>query len=196
LTISTATAYRSYWRQLWVNRIDESPEYAAGRQTYSDADTAAAVADAVAALNLNRDDSLLDVGCCKGLIGNFLRQHVARYVGVDYIAGFRPAVVGDAVALPFRDGSFDKVMLAGVLCCMPPSENAAVLREMRRVVRPGGRGFVSCNPFTFVHHLATIYRRGELMDLARQCGWRRAWIAEINPLLDQAQYYFDMVVAA
>ena len=196
MTISTATAYRSYWHDLWVNRVEESPEYAAGRQTYGEAEIAAAVADAVSALSLCREDSLLDIGCSKGLIGDGLRRHVRRYVGLDYIVGFRPAVVGDAVALPFGDGSFDKVMLAGVLCCMPPDENAAVLREMRRVVRPGGRGFVSCNPFTFVHHLATIYDRGELMDLARRCGWRRAWIADINPLLDQAQYYFDMVVAA
>ena len=46
-------------------------------------------------------------------------------------------VVGDGVALPFPDGCFDKVIAAEVLEHVP--DDAAVLAELARVLRPGGR---------------------------------------------------------
>ena len=45
-------------------------------------------------------------------------------------------VEGDAERLPADDGSFDAVVVMGVLCSV--SEPAVVLRELRRVLRPGG----------------------------------------------------------
>jgi ubiquinone/menaquinone biosynthesis C-methylase UbiE len=42
-----------------------------------------------------------------------------------------------AEALPFPDGSFDTVVSTLVLCTVPDQE--AVLEEIRRVLRPGGR---------------------------------------------------------
>lgn len=44
---------------------------------------------------------------------------------------------GDATALPFEDGSVDAVILTAVLGEIPDS--AAALREIRRVLKPGGR---------------------------------------------------------
>jgi SAM-dependent methyltransferase len=43
---------------------------------------------------------------------------------------------GDAVALPFADGSFDTVACTFALCCIPDDERAVA--ELVRVVRPGG----------------------------------------------------------
>jgi ubiquinone/menaquinone biosynthesis C-methylase UbiE len=47
------------------------------------------------------------------------------------------ATEGDATALPFEDGSIDAVVLTAVLGEIPNS--VAALREIRRVLRPGGR---------------------------------------------------------
>jgi ubiquinone/menaquinone biosynthesis C-methylase UbiE len=44
---------------------------------------------------------------------------------------------GDATALPYEDGSIDAVILTAVLGEIP--DPAAALREIRRVLKPGGR---------------------------------------------------------
>ncbi len=48
-----------------------------------------------------------------------------------------PFVAGDATALPFADGSFDAVTISFGLRNV--EDTSAALREMLRVVRPGGR---------------------------------------------------------
>ncbi len=47
------------------------------------------------------------------------------------------AVRGDAFALPFPDGAFDRVIAAEVLEHLP--DDAAAMAELARVLRPGGR---------------------------------------------------------
>jgi ubiquinone/menaquinone biosynthesis C-methylase UbiE/predicted ester cyclase len=46
-------------------------------------------------------------------------------------------VVGDATSLPFPDESFDTVVCTYGLCTIP--DDAAAVREAKRVLRPGGR---------------------------------------------------------
>jgi len=49
-----------------------------------------------------------------------------------------PVVQADATRLPFRTGSVDKAWCLGVLCTASgPDAQLAMLRELRRVVRPG-----------------------------------------------------------
>jgi SAM-dependent methyltransferase len=51
-----------------------------------------------------------------------------------------PVIHGDATRLPFADGSVPAAWCLGVLCTMPgPDAQSAVLRELRRVIQPGGR---------------------------------------------------------
>lgn len=95
---------------------------------------------------------LLDLGCGPGTITVDLAERVApgRVVGLDAAAGVlaeaaalaerRGAavewVVGDALALPFDDATFDVVHAHQVLQHLPDPVGA--LRELARVTRPGG----------------------------------------------------------
>eukprot|EP00931_Biecheleriopsis_adriatica_P010640 TRINITY_DN111708_c0_g1_i1.p1 TRINITY_DN111708_c0_g1~~TRINITY_DN111708_c0_g1_i1.p1 ORF type:complete len:283 (-),score=44.79 TRINITY_DN111708_c0_g1_i1:38-886(-) len=52
---------------------------------------------------------------------------------------------GDAQKLPFKDGAFDAVIMTKVLCSL--EDPAAALREVSRVLKPGGH-------FGYVEHVA------------------------------------------
>ncbi len=55
-----------------------------------------------------------------------------------------PAVVGDAVRLPFSDAAFDAVLyIAGLHGVRQPEDRLESLREVRRVLRPGGVALIS-----------------------------------------------------
>jgi ubiquinone/menaquinone biosynthesis C-methylase UbiE len=72
-------------------------------------------------------------------------------------------VLGDGMRLPFRDGSFDAVAAALVLCTVP--DLAVVLAEVRRVLRPGGM-------LAFLEHVRLPGWKGRLQDVAAPT-WRR-----------------------
>jgi SAM-dependent methyltransferase len=51
-----------------------------------------------------------------------------------------PVIQSDATALPLRDGHADAAWSLGVLCTLPGRDaQLAMLGELRRIVRPGGR---------------------------------------------------------
>ncbi len=95
---------------------------------------------------------VLEFGCGAAQCARWLQAAGARVVGVDMSevqirhsleldrqAGTRvPVLVADASALPLRSGSFDAACSAyGALPFV--ADVGAVLREVARVVRPGGR---------------------------------------------------------
>jgi ubiquinone/menaquinone biosynthesis C-methylase UbiE len=63
-------------------------------------------------------------------------DHTMGRAGEHGIANIRPTLA-DARELPFEDGSFDGAYLVTVLGEIP--DQGTALRELRRVVRPGGR---------------------------------------------------------
>ena len=105
------------------------------------------------ALQLGRGECVLEIGCG----GGFLASDVARCVGAtgevraidisaDQIAAAQnrcaelswvTCEVGDAVSLPYEDGTFDLVYGHQVFEYVTPLETA--LSEVQRVLRPGGR---------------------------------------------------------
>jgi ubiquinone/menaquinone biosynthesis C-methylase UbiE len=91
-------------------------------------------------------ERVLDLGCGPGDGAQRLAEAGAQAFGLDYsqgmletaraVPGLGGLVRGDAGRLPFRDGAFDKVLCTNSFHHYPQHLDA--LREMRRVLRPGG----------------------------------------------------------
>ncbi len=89
-------------------------------------------------------DHVLDVACGTGLVSRLFKGRVARVVGADITRAMyeraRPyldeLVETPAESLPFGDGSFDIVTCRQGIQFM---DDAAAVREMVRVLKPGGR---------------------------------------------------------
>ena len=113
----------------------------------------------LARLRLAPGDSLLDMGCGGGRHAFAALRLGARVVALDAdgaevkgvhgmmeamaeagevpVPGDGSAVQGDALALPFADGAFDRVIASEVLEHIP--DDASAIDELARVLRPGGR---------------------------------------------------------
>jgi demethylmenaquinone methyltransferase / 2-methoxy-6-polyprenyl-1,4-benzoquinol methylase len=136
-----------------------------------------AVARAVGA---GGSDLVLDLAAGTGTSSRAFTGAGARCVACDFSLGMlqvgvrRPTtgvsfVAGDALRLPFRDGSFDAVTISFGLRNL--ADTRAGLAEMLRVTRPGGR-LVVCE-FSHLRRLDALYRRylaAALPFLARLCG--------------------------
>jgi ubiquinone/menaquinone biosynthesis C-methylase UbiE len=96
-------------------------------------------------------ERVLDIGCGNARDITRVTECGGHVVGVDISAGMVAAAkqelermgmsgiklqVGDATSLDFPDASFDKVLCSEVIEHIPDALQA--LREMRRVLRPGG----------------------------------------------------------
>jgi ubiquinone/menaquinone biosynthesis C-methylase UbiE len=93
---------------------------------------------------------VLDAGCGTGNFSLRLSGAGARVVGLDFspvaLAAYRRKDPGARVCqasladpLPFRDGVFDCVVCMSVLFAIPESRASAATRELRRVLKPGGK---------------------------------------------------------
>ena len=111
-------------------------------------------AAAVAAVPVGPDDRVLDVATGTGMVAAALVRRTGCHVtaldqSADMLAGLRARlaadpelaariepVEGEAEALPFADGSFDALTFTYLLRYV--DDPAATLRELARVVKPGG----------------------------------------------------------
>ncbi len=126
----------------------------------------------------------LDLGAGRGAFASELRELCGSVVALDLDAqglatcrgaGRASAVLADSGRLPFADHSFDLVCLFDVLEHL--DDDCGALREVRRVLRPGGLCFASVPawPWLFsgndrLAHHKRRYTRGALERCARSAG--------------------------
>jgi len=140
----------------------------------------------VAAVDARAGDRVLDVATGTGLVARALvRRYGCTVVGLDQspemlavaraqlarepaLEGLVTFVSGEAERLPFGDGEFDHLTFTYLLRYV--DDPGATLRELARVVRPGGRVAsleFAVPPSAPAHALWTIYTRFGLPALGR-----------------------------
>lgn len=160
--------------------------------------------DLVEKARLRPGQHVLDVACGTGIIARLAAEHVAPSGSVSAVdvnpamlsmARSIPSVIPikwyetAAESVPLPDGSFDAVFCQFGLQFV--ADKGAAVREMRRVLRPGGRVFISTpmpNPFfdvldreiarhvseeasAFVHAVFSLNDPQEMQDLLTEAGF-------------------------
>jgi SAM-dependent methyltransferase len=138
---------------------------------------------------------ILDVGCGTGANLELLAEYGAAE-GVDVspaalafcrARGLRNVRQGEAEKLPYDDGAFDLVTALDVVEHL--DDDVAGLREMRRVLRPGGRALLFVPAFMFlwgvqddVSHHRRRYTLPSLRRVLREAGYEveRATYANLS----------------
>lgn len=92
---------------------------------------------------------VLDVGCGNKPYYPFFAEHAAEYRGIDMKLDELADDIGSVDALPYPDGSFDVVLCTQVLEHVEDPSGA--VRELFRVLRPGGTVFLSTHG-VWVYH--------------------------------------------
>jgi ubiquinone/menaquinone biosynthesis C-methylase UbiE len=151
----------------------------------------------VDAASVQRDQQVLDVGCGTGYLARLLARAVGpggQVVGIDpsaemveYAArrGGRASnlrfQLGTAEALPFPSDQFHVVVTSLMLHHLPEDLRVPALREMYRVLRPGG---------TLLVAEAQMPRSGVLRLLGRLHDFDRmaSLVPELAPLAEQAGF--------
>jgi len=158
--------------------------------------------DALAMLDIQEDDRVLDVGCGTGFATEGILQHTENVHGLDQsvhqlqkawdklgkhdpVSFYR----GDAERLPFEDDSFDVVWSSGSIEYWP--NPVAALRDMRRVVKPGGQVLVvgPNNPKSTVMQkvadaIMLFYDAEEADRMFREAGYTDIHHYEMGPTYD------------
>ena len=174
-----------YDRQLWLER--------------------AAVRRALRLVAPQAGERVLDVGTGTGEVLRQLAPHPGyrEVIGVDSSAAMLARVpelpagfsvrVADARGLPFPDRHFDVVTASYVLHVIPDADLPAVVAELHRVLRPGGR-LVTVTPATPTRGLLRIV--AVILDrLARRAPRRFVGLRALDPRWALERAGFDISAA-
>ena len=133
----------------------------------------------------------LDAGCGAGTYVRLLAARGAAVVGADYslpslhkaaerLGELAALAASDVRALPFASASFDGALCFGVMQALTDPRPA--LRELCRVVRPGGEVWIDAlNRYSAPHCVAGAWRRvrGKPAHMRYDDPWRLArWLRE------------------
>jgi SAM-dependent methyltransferase len=92
---------------------------------------------------------VLDVGCGVKPYYPFFAAHASDYVGLDVVENPAADLLGSVESIPVDAGSFDLVLCTQVLeHCDDPAQ---AVRELRRVLAPGGRVLASTHGVQVYH---------------------------------------------
>ena len=145
-------------------------------------------------------ERVLDLGCAAGAVSHFLSTLGCETVGVDA----EPLAIDKArelfpelqfqlanvVRLPFEESTFDKAVAADLVEHLDDESFAAMLRETRRVLRPGGTfSIYTPNPKHPIERLKS--RNLILAENPTHIGLRTA--AQLEAELRRAGFEVDVV---
>jgi 2-polyprenyl-3-methyl-5-hydroxy-6-metoxy-1,4-benzoquinol methylase len=109
---------------------------------------------------------LLDAGCGEGVLVEKYAQQGWDIIGVDKNYASPHVQEGSITALPFPENTFNTVMALDVLEHLYYNEQLVALRELVRVLKPGGIAIFSCpNLAHFTGRLKLMFR-GRLLRTA------------------------------
>jgi len=103
--------------------------------------------------DFKKNGKIIDIGCGTGEMLQVLKKHKFLTYGLDYsfkmlheisketVNQQLPLINCDIENLPFRDESFDGEICAGVIEYL--NENQKALREISRILKPGGLAIIS-----------------------------------------------------
>lgn len=144
------------------------------------------------------DLRILDAGCGTGGSALFLRRY-GQVVGLDLapeaieLSALRPTgqlARGSVLALPFADESFDLVTSFDVLYHRGVPDESTALREVYRLLRPGGRLLIRLPAYEFLRskhdravHTRRRYTRGDVASLLKGAGFYIEHCSYVNSLL-------------
>jgi SAM-dependent methyltransferase len=128
--------------------------------------------------------NILEVGCgAGGMLGPLAKYGTVTGLDVskEYVAfcrsrGHERVLAGSGYELPFRDASFDLIAAFDTIEHIPDDER--VLGEFRRVLKPGGKLFLSVPAYQFLYsqndrvaHHQRRYTRGMLARRLHTAGF-------------------------
>lgn len=129
---------------------------------------------------------IVDIGCGTGGMAARLPDEFL-IAALDYDAGaltfcaergIGPLLRGDASALPFAESCFDVALMLDVLYHKNVAEPAQVLREVRRVLAPGGVVVINVPAYRWLYSSHDVavqtgrrFTRGEITRMLREAGF-------------------------
>jgi SAM-dependent methyltransferase len=142
--------------------------------------------------------TLLDIGCGTGANLQFFRNEAACY-GIDFETeavrfcrqrGDLRTAAASATDLPFAAASFDVVVSCDVLCHRSIADKRQPLREMWRVLKPGGVAILNLPAYQWLHSSHDVhvqqdrrFTKRETRALLREAGFECAYDTYWNSLL-------------
>jgi SAM-dependent methyltransferase len=174
--------------ELQTHRAEDRHWWYRGRRTV--------LSRAIADLGLPRPARILDAGCGSGR--NMVElAPLGAVTGVELsktsVSLARDRLIGDVIegsvlAMPFDPASFDLAVSLDVIEHL--DEDLDALRELRRVVAPGGALLVTVPAYEWlwsghdeINHHHRRYTRRSLQRVAEQAGWRQTRTSYFNSLL-------------
>lgn len=143
-------------------------------------------------------DSVLDIGCGNARLYQLFQDLSISFTGIDISEGLIEIahqkypqsrfVVGDMSVLPFKDNEFDVVFSLVAFHHLPTHEShVKSLREMKRVVKPGGK-IILLNWNAYSDWVKQKIEKGDYGDIGHQL-FRVPWKTQDGENIGDRIYY-------